>query len=505
MDHTLSRNEKSKIWAHSLFISLLLTLTWTFKLEAIKELSFWYQDWYLAYQLIDYSRDSVSSMELTTHIAFTDSPLKSEEINGIFGNRVFAIGMLIFSPDVLIFPFLSITDAIIWHISLTVGAISLVTSMMLMRRNLSIAATYFLAISFFLMVPMIARLSVGHIQLLGYLLIPIFIILLQERRKLGINCCNLWMLKMSALLTYVISLGSVHVFFQMTLILGIYFVFNPRHVVNLSAPIVASLSLTSFQTLPALLDRIEGGNRSVYHGYGFNFFSNTNFNDRESVYDFSSFGKTLNTLYLHLQEIVIHLWLALTSSDYALANQGWEWTMDIGPVTILMILTFVILNNRRLALDRENAWTLVCFFLSLSLFYRFIYLAVADILPLSPIDRIPFRMLTYPILWLMLVCTFFWDSKITTWTSSKKKGAYFFSLLALMNYFYLISLFESWTNNLFIEDSKMKYQNSGLLPKYNEISVDYDSDYIFHIQIGFVISIFSMICLTLLWKKTRKD
>lgn len=472
-------------------------------------MTFWYQDWYLGFQLIDYAREAVRTWEWNPHIAILDAYLSPLDANGIFGNRIFAIGMLIFSPDTLIFPMFSTTNAVIFHILVTIAAISFLTFIMLRKRSFSFLTTISLLVSFFFLTPVFARISVGHIQLLGYFLVPIFVLLLRDLTVISQRSINIWIIKMTCLLTYSISLGSMHVFFQMTLLLLFHIPFFPRLFKATTLPPIVALTLTAFQTLPTLLDSRFGNLRSVYAGYGYNFFSSTGWHNETSSYNLSTIRDFLLTLVLHVREIFIHLFVALTDSNFAIISQGWEWTIDVGPVTIFLFLVYIVMSNKKTYLWRDNLWVFFAFCLSLSLFYRFLYLGVAEVFPISAIDRVPYRMLIYVLVWAILNSSHFLDQLLKRRNFSPSAVHSILSFIMVFNFIYLQKSFEGWKMKLKSEDIKLRgFDYAQSLPSYNVIDNSGDQLYLFHIQIGLVISIigalfFSLCIIRALKKETQ--
>jgi len=485
-------------WFHLVALGSFSIISWTSQIWWWINSTFWYQDWYLAYQLIDYTRNSLITFDWQPHVALVDQFSNANSTVGIFGNRIFSIGMLIFSPDALFFPLFETRYALVFHVVFSITLIALCTTLQLKNLGYSIFSIYFLGISFLFFSPFVARISVGHIQLIGYFLVPLFLALLIEVSTLKPKFYSLWRIKMTLLLTYVISLGSIHVFFQMLIILSLYCLFNPSFFRVLSIPPLISLMLTAFQVLPSLLDREGNSNRSVYAGYGYKFYDLTSWRNRESEYSFASLLEIIRTTKLHFAEVVTHIWVAMTDSESAIKFNGWEWTVDIGIILVCIISSyFFLLTSRKTKLGRRDLWVLIPLFLSLSLVYRFTFLALKLFFDFPAIDRVPYRMFIYPLVWIILKSMSYFDSNIfRIWTKNLFLRILLFSMLCF-NSLHGFEVLRSWNFKFLLEDIQLQ-KLAGLtrLPKYQITVQPLDYEYISHIEVGFLISIVtSFFCL----------
>ena len=101
----------------------------------------------------------------------------------LFGENIFSIGMLIFSPDMFLFPFFSVKNAIFFHLIIVSCFAGLLNYNAARKFDLHKGVSFFFAVFFIFSTPIMARISEGHIQLLGYMFIPTFFGLILDLEK----------------------------------------------------------------------------------------------------------------------------------------------------------------------------------------------------------------------------------------------------------------------------------------------------------------------------------
>jgi hypothetical protein len=256
--------------------------------------------------------------------------------------------------------------------------------------------------------------------------------------------------------------------------------------------------LTAFQVLPSLLDRAGNSDRSVYAGYGYKFYNLTSWHNKESDYSFASLLEIIRTISLHFVEVVTHIWIAMTDSESAIKFSGWEWTVDVGIILVCVISSYsFLLISRKIKLEKRDLWVLIPLFLSISLIYRFTFLALKYFFDFPVIDRVPYRMMIYPLVWIILKSVSYFDYSIfRIWTKNLSLRILLFSMLCF-NSLYEFEVLRSWNLKFLLEDIELrKLADSVRLPKYQIVVRPTDYDYIAHIEIGLLISIFtSIFCL----------
>lgn len=338
-------------------------------------------DWYLARQLLRVSRDRIVEFDLISFVSFVD-PANSKPI---FGNLGYSNGLQILTPDMFLFKFLPENFIFLFHF-LFVTSISILYILKLAETfRLGNLQTVLFAITWLNSGPLVARVSEGHIQLLGYYLVPAFFyhLYLIKTSNSIYNYVSL-----GFFLGFIELLGSTHVYFQMCLILLLVTVFNPKKIFKFLITLLISIFSSAIQILPIIFYPIYNeSSRSVYEGYGYHFF--------EKYFDLSIQSNSFE----FLREIIgipLHLFIALLDSDTAIQSGGWEWTLYIGLVPgILILFSIWKFTNDIKKLVYENLYLIPVFLLSLSLVYRFLYLFLSEIANFVAVDRVPYRMMIY--------------------------------------------------------------------------------------------------------------
>lgn len=450
-------------------------------------------DWYLAYQLVDLTR--------TTFQTYTVFPFVGlyNPISGtydLFGNQTFSMGMLIFSPDSIIFPFLSTHQAIIFHISVTILTVCCLLYRQLGKFNISQTSKLFLLLNVAFAVPVVARLSEGHLQLLGYFLIPSFILLINNFNSQEKSI--FWSLKLTLFLTYVISLGSTHVFFQMSILLTIIGILRFRSFLSFTVPPVFALMLTAFQTFPSLLAPHFVMDRQVGPGYGYLF--NRNIQGVDSTYKFDNFWNVLSTLVEHFLEILTHLTYAILQNSFAIQNGGWEWTIYF-PVINLVLLMFILSFNHKPSWSfvKENFYLVFSLLLSISLIYHFIWIPF----PFQAVDRVPYRMMLYPFFAVLIYLSLNLDRCAAMLKNSTLRTLFRLFVLAST----AISLYRAnseWFARLEGQSTLPSLTDRFDVPKFEILTTANNSDYIGFLHLGFFVTLISWLIFIFLFTQSRK-
>lgn len=438
-------------------------------------------DWYLAYQLVDLSRTTLRGLSVLPYVGFYNPMTGTHDL---FGFQTYSMGMLIFSPDSLFFPLFSTRQAITFHIIVTLLFACTLLYLQLEKFKLSYFSKLFLLLNFVFAVPVIARLSEGHLQLLGYFLIPSFILLI-----MSFDSSLLWVLKVTILLTYVLSLGSTHVFFQMTILLFFVGVFHIKTLIRFVLPSLFALMLTAFQTLPSLFAPYFVSERQIGHGYGYLF--NKDILEIDSVYKFDSVGNIFSTIILHFIEIINHLSKAVLRNDFAIQKGGWEWTLYI-PLTNLLLLILVLFVRRNVSAGtkKEFGYLVISGVLSVSMIYHFVWLLI----PFQAIDRVPFRMMLYPFFAILIYLAFHLDEVMTKVKSARLRNFLKISIIVSCAYSLMRASFD-WFDRLNILSATPPMLNSSKLPRFEVIATGSNPAYEKFLHLGFLVSFLSWIAL----------
>jgi hypothetical protein len=453
----------------------------TFIFVSLRSIEMTENDWYLAYQLVDLSRATLKGLTVLPYVGFYNPMTGTHDL---FGYQTYSMGMLIFSPDSIFFPLFSTRQAITFHIAVTLLFVCGLLHFQLGKYKLSQFSMLFLLLNIVFAVPVIARLSEGHLQLLGYYLIPSFILLIKS-----FDSSLLWFLKITLLLTYVLSLGSTHVFFQMSILLFFVGVFQIQTLIRLVLPPLFALLLTAFQTLPSVFAPHFVMDRQIGHGYGYLF--NKNILEMDSVYKFDSVGNSFSTIIFHIMEIINHLANAMLRNNFAIQKEGWEWTLYF-PLTNLLLLILVLFVRRKASTGAEKkfGYLIISGVLSVSMIYHFIWLLI----PFQAIDRVPFRMMLYPFFAILIYLAFHLDEVITRVKNTRLRNFLKVFVLVSCGYSLMIASFD-WFDRLNTFSATPTMLNSLRLPRFEVIATASNPAYERFLSVGFLVTLLSWLVL----------
>ena len=453
----------------------------TFIFISLRSIDMTKNDWYLAYQLVDFSRATLKGLEVLPYAGFYN-PMSGT--HDLFGYQTYSMGMLIFSPDSIFFPLFSTLQAITFHIAVTLLFACGLLYFQLRNFKLSEFSMLFLLLNIAFAVPVIARLSEGHLQLLGYFLIPSFILLIKS-----FDGSLRWFLKITLLLTYVLSLGSTHVFFQMSILLFFVGVFQIKNLIKLVLPPLFALMLTAFQTLPSLFTPYFLMERQIGHGSGYLF--NRSILETDTVYKFDSVGDILSTIIVHFMEIIHHLASAVLRNDFAIQKDGWEWTLYF-PLTniFLLILVLFVRRNASAGIKKEFGYLIISGVLSVSMIYHFLWLLI----PFQAIDRVPFRMMLYPFFAILIYLAVHLDEVMTKAKNARLRNFLKIFILTSCAYSLMKAGFE-WFDRLSILSATSPIVDFSKLPRFEVITTASNPAYEKFLNLGFLVTFLSWIAL----------
>jgi hypothetical protein len=338
-------------------------------------------DWYLARQLMSISKARISDFDLITDVSFVDPT----NLYPLLGNLGYSNGLQILTPNIVFFKFMPENFVSIFHF-LFVTSIAIYYILKLVKiLQFDNTQTIFFAIVWLNCGPLVARISEGHIQLLGYYLIPGFFYHIHLIRSTG----SLYSyLNLGFFLGFIELLGSTHVYLQMCLIGLFISIFNPKKILMSILTLLISILASAIQILPIIFFNIyTGSERSVYEGYGYHFI--------EKYFDLPVQSNEFEWL-REVIAIPFHLFIALVDYETAIALEGWEWTLYIGLIpTLFCFLAVWKFRHDVIKFVSKNLYLIPLFLISLSLIYRLIFLALSNIMQIVAVDRVPYRMMIY--------------------------------------------------------------------------------------------------------------
>lgn len=411
-------------------------------------------DWYLLEAMLNITRISIKNFNLSTTFFFDNSNL-----NALFGGNPYSFPYAIRTPDVVLLLLVSN------HVFLFIHTILILTLAILGLNKLcdylhfNISARIFLMLIWFFNGALIGRYSVGHLQLYGYLFIPFFIYLILSSNKQNLNVKSMsW--KFATFLSFLLLLGSMHVWFQMILFMSLISIFIKRRRAMYVISIIKSFLLSAWIIIPTffssnyMLPNIIN-TREVGVGYGWRYFNNPPyvFLDKDGL----GLRIDINAILFHVKEIFFQITHALFNFNMLIEDASWEWSLYSGPfflvVCTFLILYLVIAVSNKTKFFSKDAFSIellsndfyvmivTSFLLGISINYRAIYLLFQRIFENIPIiDRIPYRSLLYTYAGLIVIITIFANNLMQRSVIFK----YFFTAGFTLNFIFLLANVKNW-------------------------------------------------------------
>jgi hypothetical protein len=438
-------------------------------------------DWYLARQLINIAKIRVETFSLITSADFLD-PIS---LQTLFGNRSYSNGMQILSPDILLYGFLSDSNIFLLHF-LFVNTIAIFFIFKIGKLfNFNNLQLIFFGTVWLNCGSLTGRLSEGHIQLLGYNLIPGFFyyVFIIYKNSTWRNYISL-----GFFLGFIALLGSTHVFFQMCLILLLIGITYRQNLIKLSSTLFIAICSGAPQILPALIfPSFTSNARSVYEGYGYHFI--------EKFFLIPNYSNTYE-IFREFAGIPFHLLVSLTDYRQAIQMNGWEWTLYIGAVNLFLCMLIIMrFRHEIIHLIKGHFYIFIIFILSISIFYRAIFLIFSYFVNIIVVDRVPYRMMIYVffLTWLF-VCY-----KVKEYTFRYINRITIIFTFFLISYLQLVFAAYAWFKRYKIGNKE-----------YFKIIVNENIDYSYHYLVVSAVSIslltwFTLLVVRLKHASTRKN
>jgi len=375
-------------------------------------------DWYLIHQWLDVVVKSLNDHVFPYEVQLWDP---SGPQHDLFGSKYFAMPFLNVSPQVLLLGFVSIETFITIQIliAMTVSFWSILKWQKTV--GLSLFATCLVILLWILNGALVARMGVGHIQLTGYFFIPLYLLVVKnffERMEPGVSIHEKvkWTLILALVLFVVLIQGSVHTVFQMALIFGIIPLVKPRSFPYVVAGCIAFLLMAGYFILPNIshgtVEMTTGGHemRVVFGGYGVGFSDELEMLTGiqlppASLQDFSLKNSVsfIPTLFV---ELIAHVTLSLVYPFTASLDSSWEYSIYVGPIGFVLIVFGLkwywklVWENKQsvsMVFSPERILGLGVLLLSLSVVSSLLWSAMQSVVPLNAIDRLPTRIILYPL------------------------------------------------------------------------------------------------------------
>ncbi len=363
-------------------------------------------DWYAVHQWLDVYRQAFDEGLIPYHATYFVDEFQTGKY--WWGNRFFASPYIIASPHVLLLSFIDTDAFLVFHLLLMFSLSFLFLVRWAKDLDLSgLSACVFAMLACF-NGALVGRMSVGHLQLTGYMFIPGFIwVVWKLVNEAGLD---IWLglkrsLQLTFLLFFILLQGSLHVVYQMIVASLVLCVTFPRRAPWLLFGIACFGLLSVYFFIPNTFygpySPLASGVpapaylRIVFCGYGVRFGDYPEFLFQGSGLFVRPIVRAANVLYHFLSSLVIPY--------TALADASWTHTLFVGWPGFVFLCLGVWGVQRRWrceGLQGVVPWALsaaALFFYASDCFMSVIFAFFQRYLyPLPAIDRVATNMMLYP-------------------------------------------------------------------------------------------------------------
>jgi hypothetical protein len=375
------------------------------------------------------------------------------------------------SPQMLLLYFVNPATYVminVW-IFFTIGFIGL----LLIRRRyqLCLAAFTALFLLFNFSGPITAHLAVGHVEWVGYFLLPWFVMLvlqLLEGAKTGWG----WVFGMALIMLVINLQGVVYIFLWCMAFLLMLAIFQPRFWAPVLKAILASVLLSMLRILPLAIQ--------YYNSSGVQF-----------IYGFLSISQMLDAV------VVLHPPYILDTPSTQLG--GWEVDFYLGLIGFLFVFYFGVIRNW----VNQKSYRLLYFpmlvmaFFSLADDYRLIF---NSHIPFMDSQRAPSRFILLPFVFLIVLASL----QLQKWIKERDFEGWMDKLAVVFGLVFVgVDLFEhsrAWRLATMSSKVLQKFTDVVVVPLVNRP----DPPYVISIITGLVLTVGTAVILSILIFRERK-
>ena len=376
-----------------------------------------------------------------------------------------------FSPQLLLLYFVDPAEFVLFNIWIfyAIGFIGL----LLIRRRYRLSLAPFTAL--FLLFNFNGHITehyvVGHMEWVGYFLLPFFVLLVLQMLEGGKTGWG-WVLGMALTMAAINSQGAIHFFLWCMLFLILLALFQPSYWIPAVKAVIASLLLSMLRLLPLAIEYYTGGGVQFIFGF-------------------------LSVAHLLDSFVVLHSPYILDTPSGQIG--GWEVDYYLGLIGFLFMIYFGVFRNW----VNEKSYRLLYFpvlvmtFFSMGDVYRPIFNSP---IPFMDSQRAPTRFIIVPVVFLIILASIQFQNWLKDWNHERwlEKIAVLFGL-AFIGY----DLFEhsrAW---------RLSNLTTKVLEKYTDIIhvtvVNRpDPSYVMAIVIGLTLTVLSLIALAVLVNRERR-
>ena len=505
ISHSIKRLRNTSIIIDATYFCLLLC-TYYFVLPIKQLLRDGLFDWYVISSQLTVAqyaiRNSLIPFYAVIESASASWTRPNFSLDSFYSEKYLSFPYLIRTPDLLLLKYFSIETTMVVHFVIVLGIAYIGFIKLSQLLTISTSIRGLLAISWFLGGFYVGRYSVGHLQLTGYLLIPTFFYLVLLEKSSSKKFYS--RMQLGALLGFILLLGSFHTFFQMTLFIFIFFLFGGialRRFMEILVSSVAAGAIVLFPTIFNLNYSAFGSDRIVGPGYGWKFFHVIN----DAVLpDLSNLTVSQIIIFVpkHILQILDHLVSSVFNMNIAILRRGWEWDLYLGPALCFFIVIFIfLLRKNQITLfqpkfdvtspiDSKLMKTVItCLLLGTSGIYHVVFWPIQNILGFNPIDRVPYRMVIYPLFLFYIYIVLGYLKMVGSFKYSRPLGG-ISVLILLMNYGFIYKHSLWWKGLLIDSPPQQLFGDSAIYRPQYEVSI-FNSGldpYVIAIVISFTLS-----------------
>jgi len=312
---------------------------------------------------------------------------------------------------------------------------------------------------------------VGHIEWVGYFLLPFFVLLVLHMLEGGRTGWG-WVAGVAATMLVINLMGAFHFFLWSMAFLLFLAIFQPRFWAPVLTAIIASGLLSMIRILPAVVEYANGGGITFMTG-------------------FISISQMLDSF------VVLHPPYLLNVQSVPIG--GWEFDFYLGLLGFAFMLYFGVLRSwihqktyRALYLPM-----LVLVFFSLGDMYRPLFYSP---IPFMDSQRAPTRFIIIPLIFLIMLASLQFESFIKNWDLDKWKEKVIVVAGAVFIGFDLFQHSNYWRLSNLTTKVLEKYGDAVQVTLVNHP----DAPYVISVVAGLALTVIALIILAILVLRERK-
>jgi hypothetical protein len=420
---------------------------------------------------IDFVRDALRMGVLPLHMADTAS------LHDV-SDRFFTLPDVITTPQMLLLLFLPIERYVFIDIILHYSISFLGLLWFYKRYSLSLFTFTVLFLLFEFNGYIFTHYSVGHFTWAAYFLFPLFFVLVI--RFLDGEQGWLWVTSMSFLLFYMVLAGSQHFYVWLLLFMGVMLITCwPRSKWILWTILFSGL-LSAIRLLPPVLELADYQKKAIFN----------------AVYGYPTLAHLISSM------VMIQVPMESTVKYFSLnvfAENYWDFNFYLGVIGFGFVVYFGLFRWLKARPPRWSQLILPVFTLTaLSIGSTYWLVRITDI-PLFGSERAVMRMISVPVVWLMLVGAILFQE---WWNGEKFQTSHQIAALMIL----VLMFIDLWSNIKVWRPSEIKQYFAPVVMNIagNSVANHADPPYMLVLSIGLGITLVTAIFLIVMsWRESK--